>query len=190
MNKLPTIKVQGGQSYVMVKDRVMAFNAEYPSGSIATQLVSNNERGVLFKAVVTPDCSKPERIFTGHSEAFGDAKGVEGQKPVEVAETSSIGRALAAMGIGVIESYASADEVATAPKFGRTEAIIKKSFLASDKQIDFIKKLITEQGKPMPEEEWFTNLDKGTAKATIDKLLIPSEKSVKHFEVNDVVDYE
>ena len=65
---------------------------------------------------------------------------------------------------------------------------LKKKFIASEKQVNFIKKLISEQGKPMPEDSWFKDLDSVTAKKAIDKLLTPSED--KHFEAEDHVEYE
>lgn len=108
---METIKIHG-KDYVMVKDRVLEFNKANPTGAIKTEMVKNDEVSVVFKATVVPDLTAPERCFTGYAESSKTASGIEGQSPIEVAETSAIGRALAAMGIGVIESYASADEVA------------------------------------------------------------------------------
>ena len=42
--KLPTIKVQGGKEYVMVKDRVIAFNEIYKDGSIQTEIVRDDDK--------------------------------------------------------------------------------------------------------------------------------------------------
>jgi hypothetical protein len=109
MKKLPTISIKGKQ-YVMVKDRIMAFQELYPNGSITTEIVKNDSESVVFKAVAIPDQKNPERRFTGHSEAYR-GQGQMGQVPVEVAETSAVGRALAMLGIGIIDSVASADEM-------------------------------------------------------------------------------
>lgn len=98
-----------GKDYVQVKDRIIFFNENYPNGMITTELVSDEER-VIMKAMVIPDASKPERYFTGIS-ASNPAKNIESQVPHEVAETSAVGRALAMMGIGVIDSVASVDEM-------------------------------------------------------------------------------
>lgn len=108
-NKLPTIDIKG-KPYVMVKDRIIAFNEAYPLGHIATERLNFNGE-VCFKAIAYPDSTNQLRFFTGHSTAYDTSAGIAGQSPVEVAETSAVGRALAMMGIGVIESVASADEI-------------------------------------------------------------------------------
>lgn len=109
MNNLPTIDIKG-KEYVMVKDRLIAFNEMYPNGSIVTEKTELDTR-VEFKATVTPDVEKPTRIFTGHSQAVWGDGYINKTSALENAETSAVGRALAMMGIGVIESIASADEV-------------------------------------------------------------------------------
>jgi hypothetical protein len=101
-----------GKDYVQVKDRVAYFNETYPNGSIVTKFVSNGE-AIVVSAKVTPDCSKPERYFTGISGS-NPAKPIEKTSPYEVAETSAVGRAMAMMGIGIIDSIASADEMVKA----------------------------------------------------------------------------
>lgn len=100
-----------GKKYVLVSDRIIFFNENFPNGSIQTQIVDLNNESVLIKAVVTPDSDQPERFFVGHAqETFG--QGVVNQtSAIENAETSAIGRALAMMGIGVIDSIASVDEI-------------------------------------------------------------------------------
>ncbi|MDQ3159341.1 MAG: hypothetical protein M3P98_04395 [bacterium] len=112
MNELKTINIKG-KEYVLVKDRVVAFNNEYPNGSIQTQLVSEpTAERVVVKAKVTPDASMPERYFTGYSQAVvGDGQ-INSTSALENCETSAVGRALAMMGIGVVDSLASVDEMA------------------------------------------------------------------------------
>jgi hypothetical protein len=60
---------------------------------------------------------------------------------------------------------------ASAPVAPRPTQEKKSSFPASDKQKAFIKKLVSERNRPMPEASWFDTLDMTTAKATIDALL-------------------
>src|SRR5436190_12342193 len=109
------IKIQK-KSYVMVKDRIIYFNENYPKGSITTNLVTEPTSDmIIVKAYVypdgrSPDPNTPDREFTGYSQAtIGDSM-VNKVAALENAETSAVGRALAMMGIGVLESIASADE--------------------------------------------------------------------------------
>lgn len=99
-----------GKEYVQVKDRLVYFNENYPNGRIETEIVSDGER-VVVRAKVTPDVKNIERYFTGVS-ASNPSKALEKQSPHEIAETSAVGRALAMMGIGVIDAISSADEMA------------------------------------------------------------------------------
>ena len=100
-----------GKKYVLVSDRVLYFNETYPNGSISTELLSPYDSDlIVIKATVRPDLSQ-ERVFIGHSQAkVGDGY-INKTSALENAETSAVGRALAFMGIGVIESIASADEI-------------------------------------------------------------------------------
>jgi len=113
-----------GKSYVLVSDRVLYFNETYPEGSITTELLSAPDaQRVVVKATVslpigrTPDDENrvylgvAMRTFTGHSQAVIGEGMVNKTAALENAETSAVGRALAMMGIGVIESIASADEI-------------------------------------------------------------------------------
>jgi len=101
-----------GKDYVEVKERVIYFNETYPNGCIQTIKLESKDR-VEFKAIVIPDSDKPLRFFTGHSQAsFSDTTSfVNKTSAMENAETSAVGRALAFMSIGVIDSVASMDEV-------------------------------------------------------------------------------
>ena len=90
------------------------FNETYPNGSITTELISSPDSNmVVIKASVVPDVERPERRFTGYSQARWDDKSsmVNASAAMENAETSAVGRALAMMGIGIIDSVASADEM-------------------------------------------------------------------------------
>lgn len=105
------VKIQG-KSYVLVSDRVLFFNEAYPNGAIETSLVSEiSSDEVVVLATITPDCSKPERCFTGYSQSIKGQGYINKTSALENCETSAVGRALAMMGIGVIESIASVDEI-------------------------------------------------------------------------------
>lgn len=115
-----------GKSYILVADRVLFFNENYKNGSIESKLVSPvDSQTIIVKAVVTPDVTNPSRRFVAYSQAVIGQGMVNTTSALENAETSAIGRALGFMGIGVIESIASADEMVKAenatPKLGYVE---------------------------------------------------------------------
>lgn len=132
-NKAVDIK---GKKYVLVADRILYFNETYPNGCIETdQISSPTDDRVIIKATVTPDCEKPLRRFNGHSQAVIGEGYINKTSALENAETSAIGRALAMMGIGVIESVASVDEIkkTTYPQVAYTsKPYVKKSFTQDD----------------------------------------------------------
>lgn len=101
-----------GKKYVLVSDRVIFFNENYPNGSIETNLLSEvANKNIFMRATVTPDTKNPDRKFIGHAqEVVGDGY-INKTSALENAETSAVGRALAMMGIGVIDSIASVDEI-------------------------------------------------------------------------------
>lgn len=110
--KAVTIK---GRKYVLVSDRVIFFNENYPEGSIKTELITQpTDKIVVIKATVTPDVKLSARYFTGYSQAVIGEGYINKTAALENAETSAVGRALALMGIGVIDSIASIDELTKA----------------------------------------------------------------------------
>lgn len=110
-----------GKEYVQVKDRIAYFNEVYPKGSIETVLLSvPDAQTVVFKAIVKPEYGEFSRVFVGHSQAKWGEGFVNTTAALENAETSAVGRALAMMGIGVIDSVASIDEVRKATSYNST----------------------------------------------------------------------
>jgi len=147
-NELPTIKIQN-KDYVLVKDRVAYFNDTYANGMIQTK-VEQVEKGLwISEAIVTPDAEKPMRFFTGHSQAREDNGMINKTSAAENCETSAVGRALAMMGIGVVESIASADEVTKAVNQQPTgEQIIAKAAAKREPTEDHICQIHGVQMKP------------------------------------------
>ena len=109
---MKTIDIHG-KPYVMVKDRIIHFNATYPNGRISTTMIPL-EGKYAFKAEAIPDVANPDRYFTGHAEEEIGSSQINKTSALENCETSAIGRALGCMGIGVDESFASGEEVANA----------------------------------------------------------------------------
>lgn len=126
-----------GKKYVQVSERVLFFNEEYPNGYIATEILTDLESAyIVIRARATPDAANPLRRFTGHSQAtVGDGM-VNKTAALENAETSAVGRALALMGIGVIESIASADEMNKTTYPARTVSAAPRVKTAFEKQVE------------------------------------------------------
>lgn len=121
-----------GKKYVLVSDRIVYFNEEYSDGSIETAY-DLLDKMFIVKAVIRPHSDKPQK-FTGLSQAIiGDGM-VNKTAALENAETSAVGRALAMMGIGVIDSIASVDEINKAT--GSTGVNP-----ATDKQINMLREI-------------------------------------------------
>jgi hypothetical protein len=119
-----------GKLYVLVSDRVLYFNETYPDGSITTELVSTPDADtVIMKATVKPN---DKQTFTGYSQATWGEGYINKTSALENAETSAVGRALAFMGIGVIESIASIDEINKTTYGGKKETT--KEYQAKNKQ--------------------------------------------------------
>lgn len=116
--KIKTTNIKGKQ-YAEVHERIKHFrgNPDYAHLGIKTYVETwdtENEQ-ILVKAVVY-DMNKDLVIASGLAwESRGDTSSfVNKTSYVENAETSAIGRALACMGIGIEDAYASAFEVANA----------------------------------------------------------------------------
>ena len=111
---LPTVKVGGGGDYVMVHHRILAFHEMFPNGSLTCKIIEQTENRVTMEAVAIPDTSKPERFFNGYASELKGVGFVNETSHIENCDTSAKGRALATLGIGVEESFASDHEVANA----------------------------------------------------------------------------
>lgn len=107
---MKTIKIHD-KDYIQVHERVKYFNENFPNGAINTDICNNINGVVVIKATVTPDTTKPERIFTGFASEMKDSSMINKNSYIENCETSAVGRALGFMGIGIVDSIASADEI-------------------------------------------------------------------------------
>ena len=102
-----------GREYKTVALRVQEFREStiYKGWSILTEIVKiDDEQCVIKTQIISPDS---KIIATGHAQEFRKASQINGTSYVENCETSSIGRALACLGIGGSE-FASANEVVNA----------------------------------------------------------------------------
>ena len=109
MQKIKTVNISG-KEYVPVDERIRLFHEACPNGSISTSM-QYFESYVRCEAIAVPDCEKPDRRFLGHSEEDRKQGRINSTNATENCETSAVGRALGMLGIGLIGSVASADEV-------------------------------------------------------------------------------
>ena len=107
---MKTIDIKGN-SYVMVNERIKYFRENYSNGAILTDLISDVDGKCIFKAEILVD---GECRATGYAYENEGGSFINKTSYIENCETSSIGRALGNLGIGIDESVASFEEVANA----------------------------------------------------------------------------
>jgi hypothetical protein len=101
-----------GKAYAEVNQRIKAFRMVYPNGSIATELLSNENGVCVFKASVFDN--ETLLLGTGHAYEKESSSFINKTSYIENCETSAVGRALAMAGFGIDTSIASAEEVGNA----------------------------------------------------------------------------
>ena len=108
---IPTVNIKG-KNYVMVKDRVKRFRQMIPGGRIETKLLHCDDESCTFVATVYD--GEGNILATGHANEVKTSSIINKTSYIENCETGAIGRALGLAGIGIDDSFGSADEVATA----------------------------------------------------------------------------
>ncbi len=99
------------EGYVEVKDRIIAFYAEYPAGSLQSEIIELTDTRVTVKALAYRQ-AQDERPGVGHSymNIPGATNFTRGSE-LENTETSAWGRAIAALGFEVKEGIATRTEI-------------------------------------------------------------------------------
>jgi len=111
-----------GNDYIPVNQKVLHFRQNFKA-NIETELLEFDFREgfCVVKAIIKEG---ETTLASGLAHEFRDdaTSFVNSTSFVENAETSAIGRALACLGIGIDDSYASADEVQRAQAMQKTKA--------------------------------------------------------------------
>ena len=110
-----TTEIKGNQ-YAAVSQRIKAFRMLFPTGMIATDIVSNENGVCIIKATVGFLNENGERQVLGTGTAYEkeNSSFINKTSYIENCETSAVGRALGMCGFGIDTDVASADEVQTA----------------------------------------------------------------------------
>lgn len=105
-----------GKDYAEVNQRIKAFRMVYPTGSIITDLLSDDNGRCVMKATVsvTDDDGNTRVLGTGMAYEKESGSFINKTSYLENCETSAIGRALGMAGFGIDTSVASYEEVANA----------------------------------------------------------------------------
>jgi hypothetical protein len=99
--------------YETVDSRIHQFYAEYKDGRIVTEMeLIDMEKGLcIFKAYIYKDSVKTMPDATGYADGARKDRGVDAQFWINNAETSSIGRALANLGLSAKGKRPSREEM-------------------------------------------------------------------------------
>ena len=110
MAKKGVINIHGKQ-YATVAQRLQEFRKRYPLAQITTHLEKDEDNIVIFSSAIWVDGVV---VATGWAEEVRGSSKINDTSALENCETSSVGRALAFVGLGIDGSIASAEEVQNA----------------------------------------------------------------------------
>lgn len=112
---IKTTPIQG-KDYAEVNQRIKAFRTVYPTGTISTNMASNENGVCVFTAACGYHNEDGEFIVLGTGTAYEKENSTFINKTsyIENCETSAVGRALGMAGFGIDTSIASAEEMQNA----------------------------------------------------------------------------
>lgn len=140
LTKIDKVNIKG-KEYATVASRVGIFRKYFPTHSIITDIITDDEQRVVIKASILDENNKI--ISTGYAEEIRGQGVINTTSAIENAETSAIGRALAAFGL-IGGEYASSFEV---------ENAIQKQTTQNTQSNTDIKTIIQEENDKLKESE-------------------------------------
>ena len=136
--KLETINIKG-KKYATVSTRVKHFREKYKGLKFDVNIVAtdNDHQGVWIKAAIYEKNAKKDDIPISSGIAYEQksASGVNSTNWTENCDTSAVGRALANLGIGIEDAYASANEVELALEKEKQNNAVNKSTTTAEKAL-------------------------------------------------------
>jgi len=96
------------KKYAEVNQRIRAFRTVYPTGTIETELIKDENNVCLFRANIYDN---DKLLATATAKEEKTASFINKANYIENCETSAIGRALGMCGFGIDTSVASAEEI-------------------------------------------------------------------------------
>jgi hypothetical protein len=131
--------------YETVDSRIHQFYGQFKEGRIVTEMeLIDMEKGhVIFKAYIYKDAVRTMADATGYADGFRKDRGVDAQFWINNAETSSIGRALANLGLSAKGKRPSAEEMAQVNSVKTKKPKIEKDYWTTPfgEQDEFIKQV-------------------------------------------------
>ena len=153
MKKLETINIKG-KKYATVNTRVTLLRQEHKDLKMDVNIVAtdNDHQGVWIKASIYEKGAKKDDIPIAAGIAYEQksASGVNSTNWTENCDTSAVGRALANLGIGIEDAYASANEMELALE---KEKQNKEPKSTPEKVKGGEQKIVMEVGDPVEEPE-------------------------------------
>ncbi len=101
-----------GKDYAEVNQRIKAYRMVYPEGTIATEMLFNDNGLCIIQARVYDE--ENHLLGTGHAYEKESSSFINKTSYIENCETSAVGRALGMCGFGIDTSVCSADELQNA----------------------------------------------------------------------------
>jgi len=198
----PQIKSQKihGKSYAMVHDRVNYFRGEamYKDLGIETEVVHFSEEHCVVRAFVRDKDGFILASGIAHEWKLDPKSAVNKTSFVENAETSAIGRAMACLGIGIEDAYASAFEVELAKA---SEGSSRKDSQTSKSNViqhpksgkpSQVSEMLGEEADPEPEPEQSSDckavlsiLNRCKTKQDVEGAVTDKRDAVKALPINE-----
>lgn len=104
----------GLKDYITVNERIMKFYELYPEGRIIPQVIQWENGVVVIRTEIYRNATDQFPSSVGHAYEKEGSSFINKTSALENCETSSVGRALALLGLEIKKSIASYEEVANA----------------------------------------------------------------------------